>query len=172
MRRVLLALAATAIGLVLLLSYKAHSPSPQSSALSGPEPGGTVAPGVGTGALTEPSTAAAGAGASATAGPSSSPASSGGKAKSGVYSGDPETSQFSTIQVKITVSGGRISDITLIQDLDDDEHSAEVDAYATPILRSEALSAQSANVDVVSGATFTSESYTQSLQSAIDRAGL
>jgi uncharacterized protein with FMN-binding domain len=170
MRRVLLALAATAIGLVLLLSYKAHSPNPQSSALSGPEPGETVAPA--TGALTEPSTAAAGAGASTAAGASSGAAASSKKAKSGVYSGDPETSQFSTIQVKITVSGGRISDITLIQDLDDDEHSAEVDAYATPILRSEALSAQSANVDVVSGATFTSESYTQSLQSAIDRAGL
>lgn len=82
------------------------------------------------------------------------------------------SSQFSTIQVEVVVSGGKISDIKLLEDADDDQHSAQVDDYAVPILRSEALTAQSANIDVVSGATYTSQSYTQSLQSAIDRAGL
>ena len=168
MRRVLLALLATAVGLVLLLSYKAHTPS-AASAASGAEPGETLDPG--SGPTTDPTTgASAGATPSATSG--STTTSTSGKTKSGVYVGDAVDSQFSTIQVEITVSGGRISNVTVLQDADEEEHSAQVDAYAIPILRSEVLSAQSANVDVVSGATFTSQSYTQSLQSALDRAGL
>ena len=177
MRRVILALVGTAVGLVLLLSYKAHTTSTVSSAVSGLEPGAAL--GSTPGATTEP---ADGAGASASPGSSPSSSATSGStsgsssantaAKSGVFVGDPITSQFSTIQVEITVSGSKISNITVLQDSDDEEHSAQVDNYAIPILRSEVLSAQSANVDVVSGATFTSQSYTQSLQSAIDRAGL
>ena len=50
--------------------------------------------------------------------------------------------------------------------------SGEISAYAEPILASEALTAQSANIDIVSGATYTSEAYTRSLQSALDQAGI
>jgi uncharacterized protein with FMN-binding domain len=169
MRRVVLALLATAIGLFLLLSYKAHTPTTVSSALTSPNPGTdtgstpTAAPtagsGSGSGTTSGSSTASTG---------SSSPTS--GTIHNGTFVGDAATSQFSTIQVEVTVSGGKITDITVVQDADDDQHSAEVDAFAIPTLRSEALSAQSANIDAVSGATYTSQSYTQSLQSALDKA--
>jgi uncharacterized protein with FMN-binding domain len=172
MRRVILALLGTAVGLALLLSYKAHTAGPVTSALSGPDPA-TALGGSAPGATTAPSTGSgAAANPSASAGASSKSGVSAAGNKSGTYVGDPVSSQFSTIQVEVVVSGGKISDIKLLEDTDEDEHSAQVDGYAVPILRSEALSAQSANVDMVSGATFTSQSYTQSLQSAIDRAGL
>lgn len=177
MRRVILALLATAVGLVLLLSYKAHTTSPVTTALSGPDPGASVNPAPGP--VTTPTTgpvAAVGptptASASAGSAPTSGTSASASKGKSGTFVGDPVSSQFSTIQVEVVVSGGRVSDIKLLEDSDDEERSAQIDGYAIPILRSEALSAQSANVDGVSGATYTSQSYAQSLQSALDRAGL
>lgn len=179
MRRVILALVATTVGLVLLLSYKAHTQGPVSSALSGPDPGSALD--AGSGATTDPTSAAApgptaSPGTSASAGSSSSSSSgtssSARQSKSGTFVGDPVSSQFSTIQVEVIVSGGKISDIKVLEDQDDEQRSAQIDGYATPILRSEALSAQSANIDVVSGATYTSQSYSQSLQSALDRAGL
>jgi uncharacterized protein with FMN-binding domain len=165
MRRVVLALLATAIGLVLLLSYKAHSPSTVSSALVDPNSGtdSGVTP-------TAAPAATSGSGSGSTSGSTTATTTASGTVHDGTFVGDAETSQFSTIQVQVTVSGGKITDITLVQDADDEQHSAEVDAFAIPTLRSEALSAQSANIDAVSGATFTSQSYTQSLQSALDKA--
>lgn len=168
MRRVLLALAATTIGLILLLSYKAHTPGTVSSAVADPSPGttanstpDTTTTTPGTTGSTSTSTPAATTGTVSNSG-----------TKSGTYTGDAETSQFSTIQVQVTVTANKITAINLVQDSDNEEHSAQVDAYAIPILKSEALSAQSANIDSVSGATFTTQSYTASLQSALDKAGL
>ena len=74
------------------------------------------------------------------------------------------------MQVQITVSSGVITEVTALQTPDDDHKSVEINNQAVPVLNSEALAAQSADIDSVSGATYTSDSYMVSLQSAIDQA--
>jgi uncharacterized protein with FMN-binding domain len=76
------------------------------------------------------------------------------------------------MQVAITVSGTKITKITVVQQTNQGAYSGQVDANAIPQLTSEALAAQSAKIDAVSGASYTSAGYIQSLQSAIDQAGL
>jgi len=71
---------------------------------------------------------------------------------------------------QITVSGGQITAVEAIQTPTDDRKSITINQRATPTLASEALSAQSADIDTVSGATYTSDSYKASLQSALDQA--
>lgn len=88
------------------------------------------------------------------------------------YSGDVESTQFGTVQVSITVAGGTITDVTALKLTDDGGRSVQISNQAAPILRSEVLAAQSAKVSTVSGATYTSDAYLSSLQSAIDKAGL
>jgi uncharacterized protein with FMN-binding domain len=86
--------------------------------------------------------------------------------------GGVASTQYGNVQVAITVTGSRITDVTALHLTDSSGHSARISAYAAPILRREALAAQSAQIDMVSGATYTSEAYRQSLQSAIDAAHL
>ncbi|SEP51406.1 FMN-binding protein [Amycolatopsis saalfeldensis] len=80
--------------------------------------------------------------------------------------GSAQSSEFGTVQVQVTFSGSRITDVQLLQQPDS---GRGIDAL--PQLRQEALQAQSAKIDTVSGATQTSESYIQSLQAAIDTKG-
>jgi uncharacterized protein with FMN-binding domain len=103
-------------------------------------------------------------------GTSGSPA--GGSSVSGTFAGDTAQTQYGPMQVQITVTKGKITDITALQLTDEGGRSVQISAQAAPILRQEALQAQSAQIQSVSGATFTSEGYTTSLQSAIDKAGL
>lgn len=77
---------------------------------------------------------------------------------------------YGTVQVQATFSGQRIVDVTVLQ-APTDGRSGRIADNATPVLREEALQAQSAHLDTVSGATYTSEAYAQSLQAAIDGAG-
>jgi uncharacterized protein with FMN-binding domain len=88
------------------------------------------------------------------------------------FDGDVVSNQYGDVQVRVTVNGRQISDIQALQMPQDRMRSAEISQQAQPLLRQEALQAQSAQIDIVSGATFTSESYAQSLQSALDRAGI
>jgi uncharacterized protein with FMN-binding domain len=74
------------------------------------------------------------------------------------------------VQVRVTLQSGRIVDVAATQLPSDLERSVEIGNYAAPILRDEALQAQSAKIDVVSGATYTSQGYIQSLQAALDSA--
>ncbi|MCU1596929.1 MAG: hypothetical protein QOK08_232 [Actinomycetota bacterium] len=99
----------------------------------------------------------------------SSPTSSG---KSGTFTGDTVNTQFGPVQVKITVKAGKLTDVTPLQLTTDGGRSVQISNYAAPILRSEVLAAQSANVSSVGGATYTSQGYLSSLQSALDKAGL
>lgn len=101
------------------------------------------------------------------AAPATSPPS--GPAGSHTYSGTPVHQTFGPVQATITVSGKRISDVA-ISAPQSDSHSAAINQQAAPILRSETLQAQSAQINLVSGATLTSEAYAQSLQSALDQA--
>ncbi len=98
------------------------------------------------------------------------PAASG--AADGSYTGDDVNTRFGSVQVQITVSGGKLADVTALQLTDHDRRSVQISNRAEPILRSAVLDAQSASVNNVSGATYTSNAYLQSLQSALDQAGL
>ena len=79
--------------------------------------------------------------------------------------------QYGAAQVRVTVKGGKITDIEALQLQGNDPRSLQISSSAEPILKQEALAKQSADIDAVSGATFTSVSYTQSLQSALDKLG-
>jgi uncharacterized protein with FMN-binding domain len=92
--------------------------------------------------------------------------------KSGTFTGDTVNTQFGPVQVKITVKAGKLTDVTPLQLTTDGGRSVQISNYAAPILRSEVLAAQSANVSSVGGATYTSQGYLSSLQSALDKAGL
>jgi uncharacterized protein with FMN-binding domain len=76
------------------------------------------------------------------------------------------------VQVRVTVSGGRLVDVQAVQLPTDRARSQAISSDAGPLLRNEALRAQSARINTVSGATYTSDGYAQSLQSALDRAGI
>ena len=88
----------------------------------------------------------------------------------GTYAGSTDTNKWGPVQVQITVSGGQLTKVVALQTPTDDRKSITINQRATPTLASEALSAQGADIDTVSGATYTSESYATSLQSAIDLA--
>jgi uncharacterized protein with FMN-binding domain len=75
------------------------------------------------------------------------------------------------MQVAAVILNGKLTDVRVLQETDGGR-SHQIDDAAIPILTSEALSAKGANIDVVSGATSTSEGYAQSLQSALDKAGI
>lgn len=90
---------------------------------------------------------------------------------SGTATGDAVPTMYGNARVRVTVRNGKIVDVQALELQGDDPRSAQISAAAEPILRQEALAAQSADIDAVSGATFTSDSYIQSLQSALDKLG-
>jgi uncharacterized protein with FMN-binding domain len=88
----------------------------------------------------------------------------------GTYTGAVSTNRWGNVQVQLVVSGGSIGKVAMVQYPDSEGKSVAINNSALPTLISETLTAQSASVDSVSGATYTSTSYKQSLQSAIDQA--
>ena len=89
---------------------------------------------------------------------------------SGTFTGAAVETRYGAVQVEITVEDGVITSSEAIKYPNRDRHDQQINAYAVPVLNAEALDAQSADIDSVSGATFTSVGYAQSLQSAIDEA--
>lgn len=90
----------------------------------------------------------------------------------GTYTGTSVQTRFGNVQVSVTIAGGLITDVTALQLTDDDGRSVQISNRAAPILREEVIAAQSANVSNVSGATYTTQAYLSSVQSALDQAGL
>lgn len=90
--------------------------------------------------------------------------------KDGTYSGDPADAFYGIIQVQATISNGRITNVKFLQYPNDRSTSIAINSQADPILAQEAIQAQSANVDIVSGATQSSQAFIQSMQSALDKA--
>jgi uncharacterized protein with FMN-binding domain len=88
----------------------------------------------------------------------------------GTYVGAGDTNRWGTVQVQVVYSGGQVTDVQILQYPDGERKSVRINEAALPRLISEALTSQSANVNTVSGATYTSKSYRISLQSAIDAA--
>jgi uncharacterized protein with FMN-binding domain len=141
MRRVILTLVVTVAVLVLLLGYKTASLKSL--------PTVAIAP-----------TSSTGSG-------------SGNKVSTGktkTIDGAVVQTQFGPVQVRVTIKGGKLTEIVPLQLPSDRSRDQEIASYSVPILRSEALKAQSAQIDMVSGATYTSQGYIQSLQAALDQA--
>ena len=90
--------------------------------------------------------------------------------KDGTYTGDSSINRFGVVQISISVSSGKIIAVDFISMPDGDSRSATISDYAQPLLEESTLIAQSADIDTISGATYTSLSYINSLQSAIDQA--
>ena len=89
--------------------------------------------------------------------------------RDGTVTGQSVNTPYGSVQVKVTVASGSISEVVAVHLTDVGDQSVEIDNYAVPILRSEVLQSQSAQVSMVSGATYTSEAYLSSLQSALDQ---
>jgi uncharacterized protein with FMN-binding domain len=134
---------------------------------------GTSGTGTTGAATSEPTAAASGsAGASAGSAGSGSAGASGAAAAGGTYDGAVVQTRFGAVQVRITVKAGAITDVTALRLTDDDRKSIQISNRAAPLLRSEVLAAQSADVQTISGATVTSDAYLTSLQAALDAANL
>ena len=93
-------------------------------------------------------------------------------AESKTVTGSVAQTEWGPVQVQITVSGSEITDVQVLQYPNENGKDQQINAYALPILTDETLQAQSANIDMVSGATVTSNGYVSSLQAALDEAGL
>lgn len=90
----------------------------------------------------------------------------------GTYTGSSENTRFGRVQVSVTIAGGAISDVLAVHLTDADGRSVQISNRAAPILREEIIASQSASVSNVSGATYTSDAYLASVQSALDQAGI
>lgn len=90
--------------------------------------------------------------------------------KNGTFKGSSSSTPYGDVQIAIVVSDGKITDVKYLSYPSDDRHSEMLSTQALPILKSETLSAQSSNIDGVSGASYTSQGYVESLQAAIDAA--
>lgn len=97
-------------------------------------------------------------------------ATSGSLYKDGSYTGSVADAQWGLIQVKAIIKGGKITDVQFLQYPNERNRSVMINSYADPQLTSEAIQAQSATVDVVSGATDTSDAFIQSLTDALSQA--
>lgn len=90
--------------------------------------------------------------------------------KDGTYTGDAADAFYGMIQVQATIANGKITNIQFLQYPNDRGTSIEINQQADPVLAQEAIQTQNANVDIVSGATDSSQAFVQSLQSALDKA--
>jgi uncharacterized protein with FMN-binding domain len=104
-----------------------------------------------------------------TQGTAVAPATSTGAFVDGTYTGATVNEPWGTFEVEAIISGGQLTDVQLVAE-PSDGHSSRINNYAVPLLTESAIAAQSANIDTVSGATWTSRSYEESLQAALDAA--
>lgn len=163
MRRALTALGATVLGVVWLVTFKV---TPLDVAAAPSEPARTA----------PPPTPSATSGAR-TPTPTSRlvtpvPTAAGTPADSGTFSGTTIDTRYGPVQVRIIVSGQKVVDVQAVQLPRDRARSAYISQYSAPLLRTEAIQAQNARIDIVSGATYTSIAYGRSLDSALKLAHL
>ncbi|MFE9258972.1 FMN-binding protein [Streptomyces sp. NPDC006879] len=144
MRRAVLATTGISMLVVALLSLKPHQPL--TLANSAPRPSNSSSSQATTG-------------------------SSGGTTpRNGTFTGDPVDTKYGTVQVAVTISQARITSVRVLQAPDRNGRDRQISSYALPQLTRKAIGAQSAQIDAVSGASYTSQGYVQSLQSALDQA--
>ena len=126
------------------------------------------APSQGSTGSTDPSSDSGSSGSSTTTQNGGAPA--GGGYKDGAYTGAAADAQWGLVQVKITIQNGKLTNVQFLQYPNHRDRSVEINNYAMPQLTSEAIQAQSSQVDVISGATDTSEAFIQSLGDALSQA--
>ncbi|MEZ5187476.1 FMN-binding protein [Microbacterium lacticum] len=168
MKKIVYGILATLSGLVLLFSYRTSlgeavptDVQPAQAAPSVATPHSAATPS----ASTTPT-----ASASASASPSgAAPAATSGLTD-GTFTGSATNTRYGPVQVQITVTGGKIVDVQAVEYPTDNSRDRQINERAIPQLVSETLNAQSADIHLVSGATYTSQGYRDSLQSAIDQA--
>jgi uncharacterized protein with FMN-binding domain len=148
MLRAVATLGGTVAGLAALLAFKTHAPADTTAG----SPASVVAPA--TGATTSAAASSAAMSSAATR----------------VVTGATVSTQHGPMQVQLTLAGQRITKVTVLQQTNDGGESVQLNATAIPRLTSETLAAQSAHIDAVSGASYTSAGYIGSLQSALDKA--
>jgi uncharacterized protein with FMN-binding domain len=187
MRRIVVWVVGTMAGLVLLFSYHTSTEgqvvttaatgaaaagvvtgggsTPGSSSTSTAAPAPTAAPPRGPDPTTPPTSAPHTTAPPATAPPTTVP-------RNLVVNGQAYQTRWGIVQVQVTISGGRVADVTPISLTAGNRHDQAVNAVAVPILRQQAIATNSANLDTISGATITSTGYIMSLQSALDAANL
>ncbi len=154
MRRAPIVLAATAAGTAAVLGFHPHKAAlPVAAAAT----------------KTTPSSGSSASSGSSSTSSSATSKSSGSGTKTAL--GDAMQTRYGPAQVRVTVSNGKIVKIEAVQLQSGDQKSVAISGYAEPILQQSALSKQTAAVDAVSGATYTSYSYEGSLQSALDKLG-
>jgi len=168
-KRAVGALVATVLSLALLLSFKtpdaadiATSTTSDTAIVGTPAPaadvpGTTVAP-VDDGSTSAPVTRAPTDAAVASA------------YRDGTVTGEVISTRYGDVQVQAVISGGVLTDVVPVSLPSGDRRSSRISEVAAPILRHEALAAQDAEIDLLSGATYTSTAYARSLQSALDQA--
>jgi uncharacterized protein with FMN-binding domain len=156
MRRSAAAVALTVIGLWLILTFKSSPP---------------VRANASTPTSTQPSapTTASSPPASGPPGPASTTTSTSSSGQKTI-TGNVFSNRYGAVQVAVVVNGNRIVNVNALQMPHDRSRSADISSQAAPLLHDEVLQAQSAQIDTIGGATYTSESYAQSLQSALDKA--
>ena len=153
MLRAVLALGGTAAGLAALLSFKTHVPGATSAA---PPPAAPATAGAAPAASTSPKASTSQGATAATA--------------TRTVTGTVANTAHGPMQVQVTLAGQKITKVTVLQQTNDGSESVQIDSFAIPKLKSETLVAQSAHINTVSGASYTSSGYIQSLQSALDQA--
>ncbi|WP_107764822.1 FMN-binding protein [Nocardioides terrigena] len=167
MRRIALWFASTVAVLMLLAGYH--------TSFAGPLAVTSTTSVYSTGVLADPATSGPSTAPAAGSGTTSGSAGSGstdGTAASTTVTGDTVQTRWGPVQVEVGVAGSRITGVSVLQYPDDNPEDVRINDYALPILVDATMTAQGADIDMVSGATYTSVGYQQSLQSALDRAGL
>jgi major membrane immunogen (membrane-anchored lipoprotein) len=162
-RRIVVALVGTVAGLLGLFSYHT-SLAGAGSVTTAPALGATTAP-----AATGGSSSGGFSSGGSSSGGSSSGSSAGG---SRTVTGAVAQTRWGPVQVRLRISGGKITAADAVQYPNGNGMDQRINSYALPVLAREVLAAQSGNIDLVSGATVTSDGYVTSLQSAIDKAHL
>ncbi len=174
MKKIVYAILATLSGLVLIFSYRTSldvvTPTvadPASSATTGSGTGSSTTSGSGASGSTSSGTSSSG---STTSSGTSSAATTSSGLTDGTYTGESTNTRYGPVQVQVTVTSGQIADVQVIDYPSSNGRDKQINQSAIPRLVSETVQAQSAQIDMVSGATYTSHGYITSLQSAIDQA--
>jgi uncharacterized protein with FMN-binding domain len=161
-KRIVLWFMSTLTSLVLLFGY--HTSTSSTAAQAGDSSAVTPIGGA--------TSTASGTSGETTSGSGTTSDSGGTSATSTTFTGTAASTRYGPVQVQITVSGGQVTDVEVVEYPDSDGRDQQINARALPILVSETRDAQGSDIDMVSGATYTSEGYLASLQSALDQAGL
>ena len=176
MKRISLWVLVTLSCLVLLLGYRTSTSSTLATGASSSFEASTASGTSGTSGSTSGSTgtgSTSGSTSPGTSGSSGTPGTSGSTSTAATtVAGSVAQTQWGPVQVQLTVVAKKITKVALLQYPNGNGKDQEINDYALPILTQETINAQSANIDMVSGATVTSEGYLTSLQSAIDQAHL